>query len=86
MQITSLETQLQTLQAEKEALANLLHGLRGTVDQTSLVLERSRARFVRLHDQLSVTRDSLSFSQLSSSRQGINEEAMGRAQLINDHC
>lgn len=60
----ALEAQVTSLKSEKESLSHLIYGLRGCVDQTSLVMERSQARFVRLHDQLSSTRDSLSTSQL----------------------
>lgn len=61
-----MEQQLSVLQGEKDSYAKVMHGLRGCVDQTSLVLERSKARFSRLHDQLSVTRESLTYSQLGS--------------------
>ena len=60
----ALESQLATLRSEKDTYANIVYGLRGCVDQTSLVLGRSKARFTRLHDQLSDTRMSLTTSQL----------------------
>lgn len=60
----ALEAQIGMLKEEKEKMNNMIHGLRGCVDQTSIVLERSQARFVRLHDQLTDTRHSLTTSQL----------------------
>lgn len=66
-QVHFLEGRINELATEKERLVGVLHGLRGSVDQTAIVLERSHSRFTRLHDQLSATKNSLNNALLSGS-------------------